>query len=813
MNRLTRWSLGLSLIGLFGCAGQSEPAPVASLSQADFVNGNFEGGNLNGWTVTTNQNRNIGVFPPKSVADLTLTAGGNLMTFARQGATPESVVAAGLTAADSLRFPRFGQYSAVVNELGLSYNANTLTQTMTTVPADVDPSDGNIHVRFALAPVLENPGHPQNQQPYFFVEIRNTTQNKLLWSSFNFSGQTGVPWRTASANAGVQYTDWQLFDVAPGPADLAIGDKVLATIVAAGCAQSGHWGHLYVDGFGAFIPGLTVAATAAQRANADTDLVYTFLAKNGGASAASNVIVEEFLPAGTTYVSTTGGNCTFAAGPPPKITCNLGSMPAGGSTSFSLTVHIDKTATGTINNGNYNIRGMGVSPLIGPLVQTAVTTGVNYADLGITVSDGAAAVEWGSPMSYKVVVTNKGPTAVTGAKITDLLPPSLTGVAWTCVGANGGVCGAANGNGALNTTADLPAGASVTYTVNGTLQNGTGNGIVSYRVNVAPPATVIDPNPINNSAVDTNAIGKLYTLTVDKGTSIGSGTVISSPAAITCGTTCTTQNAKFLDGQTVTLTAVADPGKHYFDGWAGECASAGKALQCTITITKDTNVSALFMLPTYAINTTTPGGNGTVVCTPNPTPDGKDAVCTITPAPGYELDTTSLDGTDVGTQVSNGTYTIPGVTAEHTISVTFKKSLGTGCSDKAECKSGICADGVCCNATCDGQCQACDVAGSLGTCSPVVSEAPHGSRAKCAGNLACGPGGACYDTCSSSAQCSNGNLCAGGACVSAEEYKLTGGGLLGCDVSGQRGSSAPSAAAIGALALLTLVARRRRARA
>ena len=815
MRKTANWALGLGLLGSIGCAGQGATQgteePIGTLQQADFVNGDFEAGTLNGWTVTTGRNLNITTFPPLSVANLGLQVGGNNATFARTGATPESQIPAGLTATESLRYPRFGKFSAVVNELGSNFNANTLTQTMTTTPADVDPADGNIHVRFALAPVLQNPGHSNIQQPYFFVEIRNVTQNKLLWSSFNFSGQTGVPWKN-NVGASAQYTDWQLFDIAPGSADLAIGDRVVANIVAAGCAQGGHWGHLYVDGFGPFIPGLTVAASAAQAANANTDLVYTFLAKNGGIGPASNVIVEEFLPAGTTYVSTNGGNCTFGAGPPPKITCNLGDLPAGGSSTFQLTVHIDPGAMGSIDNGNYNIKATGASPLIGPLVQTRVTTGISYADLGVTVTDGAAAVEWGAPVSYKVVVTNNGPTAVTGARITDVLPAGLTGATWTCVGANNGVCAAANGNGALNTTADLPVGASVTYTVNANVIAGTGTGSVSYRVGVAPPATIIDPSLRNNSAVDTNQVGKLFTLTIDKGQGIGSGTIVSSPAAINCGTTCTTQNAKFLEGQTVTLTAVPGPGMNSFDGWAGECASAGKALQCTLTITKDTNVTGLFTAPTYNIDVMSPGGNGTMTCAPNPVPYGKDSVCTAAPGPGYELDTVSLDGTDVSGQISNGTYTVPGVTATHTVSVTFKKSLGTACGAQGECKSGICVDGVCCNSACDGQCNACDVTGSVGTCSTVSNEAPHGSRPKCENNLACGAG-SCYSTCTSGEQCAAGSLCAGGACVSAEEYKLTGGGLLGCDVSGQRGSSASAASALGMLTLLAFATRRRRARA
>ena len=808
-----RWSLSLSLLGFVGCAQQSpqeDDKPVSSLKQFDFTNGNFEDGTLNGWTVTTGLNPTIPVFPPTSVANLGLTAGGGNLTSVKTGATPESVLAAGIGAADTLKYPRFGKYSAVVNELGASRNANTLVQTMTTTSADVDPADGNIHVRFALAPVLQNPGHGASQQPYFYVEISNTTQNKKLWSSFNFSGQSGVPWKNDTGGNGSQYTNWQLFDVAPGPVDIAIGDKVTATIIAAGCSAGGHWGHLYVDGFGAFIPGLTVTAQAPAQANDDTDLVYTFLAKNGGASAASNVVVEEFLPAGTTYVSTSGGNCTFAAGPPPKISCALGSLPAGGSTTFKLTVHINKGATGTVDNGNYNISGTGVSPLIGPLVTTRITNGVNYADLGITVTDGQAAVEWGSPATYTVVVTNNGPTAVTGVKISDVMPATLTNPTWTCTGANGGVCGAASGNGALSTTADLPSGASVTYTINTTVAAGTGTGTITYRVGVAPGGTVVDPNLANNTAVDINAVGKLYTVSIDKGASLGTGVVISSPAALLCGTTCTTQSAKFLDGQTITLTAVPDPGKNFFDGWGGECASAGKALQCTLTITKDTNVTALFMLPTWAI-TTSPDGNGTITCNPNPAVDGKDSVCTFTPNPGFELDTASLDGTGI-TVNPDGTYTIPAVTDQHTISATFKKANGTVCDDATQCKSGICADGVCCNAACDGQCVACNQANTLGTCSPVVNEAPKGNRPACAGNLTCGPAGACYDSCSSSDQCVAGNLCSAGACLNASEFKLRGGGFLSCDVTTTNGSNASSAALFGLLSLLGL-AWRRRARA
>ena len=60
--------------------------------------------------------------------------------------------------------------------------------------------------------------------------------------------------------------------------------------------------------------------------------------------------------------------------------------------------------------------------------------------------------------------------------------------------------------------------------------------------------------------------------------------------------------------------------------------------------------------------------------------------------------------------------------------------LGSACSVGTQCASGLCVDKVCCNVACAGQCQACDIAPSRGTCSPVASGPPHGSRAACGGS-------------------------------------------------------------------------------
>jgi len=62
------------------------------------------------------------------------------------------------------------------------------------------------------------------------------------------------------------------------------------------------------------------------------------------------------------------------------------------------------------------------------------------------------------------------------------------------------------------------------------------------------------------------------------------------------------------------------------------------------------------------------------------------------------------------------------------------KKNGQTCADPTECSSGFCADTYCCDTACKGQCSACDLKGTEGTCTAVLGP-PPGSRAPC-GDLA-----------------------------------------------------------------------------
>ncbi len=67
-----------------------------------------------------------------------------------------------------------------------------------------------------------------------------------------------------------------------------------------------------------------------------------------------------------------------------------------------------------------------------------------------------------------------------------------------------------------------------------------------------------------------------------------------------------------------------------------------------------------------------------------------------------------------------------------TSAVSYGGDLGATCTSSGECESRQCFDGHCCNVACTGQCEACDVEGLVGVCTPVDGK-PHGGRAACAG--------------------------------------------------------------------------------
>jgi uncharacterized repeat protein (TIGR01451 family) len=344
------------------------------IAAALFTNGGFETGDFTGWTKEFYYNPGLAGSPPFDGSDIVRSAGGYDESIIVTAGAPETGVDPQLGASASLKYPKYETYAARVNGPQTGAVGNTIRQQSVVTAADVDPVDGQVHVRFVYAPVMEDPQHAPDEQPYFYVRVYNVSTSTTVFESLRFSNEPGVPWKTSPLNSYVLYTDWQIVDI-PGGSLISVGDTVEVEITAADCSLSGHFGYVYVDGIGSFLPGLSIAATTdATSIWAGANITYNITYRNTGGVGVTGTTVQATLPPLTAFASLggpDGGSCSEAGG---VVTCNFGDLAHGDGGSFTLTLTYtggDPAAT-HLNFGNYSIEADAVSPTLGPLVSTPV---------------------------------------------------------------------------------------------------------------------------------------------------------------------------------------------------------------------------------------------------------------------------------------------------------------------------------------------------------------------------------------------------------------------------------------------------------
>jgi len=134
--------------------------------------------------------------------------------------------------------------------------------------------------------------------------------------------------------------------------------------------------------------------------------------------------------------------------------------------------------------------------------------------------------------------------------------------------------------------------------------------------------------------------------------------------------------------------------------------------------------------------------------------------------------------------VTGGFTGSTGLPATTSVELFEAMPLGSACTKAGDCASVNCVDGFCCNTTCLGQCEACNIAGSAGTCTTVtLTNAPTGygagevisrsgtTRAACTGyGTSCGSRctGASATMCTPTA---DGTTCSAASCTGGTETK------------------------------------------
>lgn len=211
---------------------------AASSAHAVYQNGGFEANSFANWSVGGGENFGLGGIEPFTGASVMIT--GNTPG-------PVSIATTGNDArAPLLRLPRIGSFTAKINDEASGFKLTTLAQTDVITVADRDAQDNRLHLRFTFAPVLENPSHTPNQQPYFYVRVRNVTDSVTLFEQFAYANQPGVNFQNGTGDW--KFLPFQVIDALLP--DSALNKQIETYVVAADCAQGNHGGYVYVDGFG-----------------------------------------------------------------------------------------------------------------------------------------------------------------------------------------------------------------------------------------------------------------------------------------------------------------------------------------------------------------------------------------------------------------------------------------------------------------------------------------------------------------------------------------------------------------------------------
>jgi uncharacterized repeat protein (TIGR01451 family) len=244
---------------------------------------------------------------------------------------------------------------------------------------------------------------------------------------------------------------------------------------------------------------VAILKTSSPQTPIGPQATYNLLVTNNGFRQATNVIVTDSLPTGTTYVSSAtsqGGPCTYLA---PVLTCNLGSLNSGASAVVTVVVNsaggVAPTNTGTVTHDQYDPVAANNSSTVGAL-----------ADLAVTLSGTPEPVPAGATLQYRSTVWNNGPNPATNAVLSFPIPPSTSfgsispPAGWTCV------TPALGGTGTIrcSRSSDMPIGVGEEFAIDVYVGAGT-------PPNTLIPATATissanDTVPANNSATTENTV-------------------------------------------------------------------------------------------------------------------------------------------------------------------------------------------------------------------------------------------------------------------------------------------------------------------
>jgi fibronectin-binding autotransporter adhesin len=236
-----------------------------------------------------------------------------------------------------------------------------------------------------------------------------------------------------------------------------------------------------------------------------TNVTYTIVVTNNGPLAATGAKIGDVFAAiltGVTYTAVqTGGATGFTASGTGNINDTV-NMPSGSTITYTVTGHINPSATGTLDNtATVTAQADQPDPNLANNTATDSNTLTPQADLSVTMTASPNPVTAGFDLTYTITVGNAGNSDAAMLQLSTAVPPNATFVSFTAPAgwnsntpAVGGVGNVTSTIGTLAANGGTQVFILVVHVNAGTLNN------TIITNNVLISAATTDPVPSNNSA-------------------------------------------------------------------------------------------------------------------------------------------------------------------------------------------------------------------------------------------------------------------------------------------------------------------------
>ncbi|MFD8086385.1 hypothetical protein ACFV4F_32345 [Kitasatospora sp. NPDC059722] len=356
---------------------------------------------------------------------------------------------------------------------------------------------------------------------------------------------------------------------------------------------------------------------------------------NNGPSRARNVVVTDQVPAGVSGASmmaSDGTVCPISGG---VATCPAVEIPAGQTSTWTLSGTLDANATTTPTNTAVVTGGPDPSATAHTAVASPTASPSPQANLTVSKVLLTNPVVPGQQVQWRVSVTNSGPSRARNVVVTDQVPAGVNNPSMTA--SDGTACPIAKGL-ATCPAVEIPAGQTVAWTLTGTLaSDATATPTNSVTVTGGP-----DPSASSHTAVasPSNSPSLQANLTVAKvlvTNPVVPGRQIQWRVSVTNNGPSRARNVVVTDQ---VPSGVNDASMHA-DADGANCPIAGGTATCpAVEIPAGQTVTWTLTGTLASDATTTPANSVTVTGGPDPTASTHTAVASPSGSPSQQASLT-----------------------------------------------------------------------------------------------------------------------------------------------------------------------------